>query len=111
MPGAVRLDDPGRFINRELSWLDFGARLLDLVADDRLPLLERVKFLAIFAEGLDEFFQVRVAGLEDQVAAGLRTRVARRDEPARAAGRHHRPGHRAGRRATAAPSPTRSDRR
>ncbi|HEY5098079.1 MAG TPA: polyphosphate kinase 1, partial [Acidimicrobiales bacterium] len=59
---------------RELSWLDFAARLLDLVADDRLPLLERVKFLGIFAEGLDEFFQVRVAGLEDQVAAGLRTR-------------------------------------
>ena len=68
------VEDPGRFINRELSWLDFAARLLDLVADDRLPLLERVKFLCIFSEGLDEFFQVRVAGLEDQVAAGLRTR-------------------------------------
>ncbi len=63
-----------RFINRELSWLDFGARLLDLASDPRFPLLERVKFLAIFSEGLDEFFQVRVAGLEDQVAAGLRTR-------------------------------------
>jgi polyphosphate kinase len=63
-----------RFINRELSWLEFGARLLGLAADDRLPLFERVKFLSIFAEGLDEFFQVRVAGLEDQVAAGLRTR-------------------------------------
>ena len=63
-----------RFINRELSWLDFGARLLELAADDGIPLLERVKFLAIFAEGLDEFFQVRVAGLEDQVAADLRTR-------------------------------------
>jgi polyphosphate kinase len=70
--GGLSMTDPGRFINRELSWLDFGARLLDLVADDRFPLLERVKFLAIFAEGLDEFFQVRVAGLEDQVAAGLR---------------------------------------
>jgi polyphosphate kinase len=69
---APSLGDPGRFINRELSWLEFGDRLLDLVADDRFPLLERVKFLAIFAEGLDEFFQVRVAGLEDQVAAGLR---------------------------------------
>ncbi len=66
------MDDPTRFINRELSWLEFGARLLDLVVDDRLPLLERVKFLAIFAGGLDEFFQVRVAGLEDQVAAGIR---------------------------------------
>jgi polyphosphate kinase len=63
-----------RFINRELSWLEFGARLLLLASDDRIPLFERVKFLAIFSEGLDEFFQVRVAGLEDQVAAGLRTR-------------------------------------
>ncbi len=63
-----------RFLNRELSWLEFGARLLELASDDRIPLLERVKFLAIFSEGLDEFFQVRVAGLEDQVAAGLRTR-------------------------------------
>ncbi len=66
------LADPGRFINRELSWLDFAARLLELVADSRFPLLERVRYLAIFAEGLDEFFQVRVAGLEDQVAAGIR---------------------------------------
>ena len=71
--GSPALGHPGRFLNRELSWLDFGARLLDLVDDDRLPLLERIKFLAIFAEGLDDFFQVRVAGLEDQVAAGLRT--------------------------------------
>ena len=63
-----------RFINGELSWLEFGDRLLQLAADDRLPLLERVKFLALFSEALDEFFQVRVAGLEDQVAAGLRTR-------------------------------------
>ncbi len=63
-----------RFINRELSWLDFGARLLDLASDERVRLFERVKFLAIFSEGLDEFFQVRVAGLEDQVAAGLRVR-------------------------------------
>lgn len=66
--------DGERLINRELSWLDFAARLLQLAADDRIPLLERAKFLAIFSEGLDEFFQVRVAGLEDQVAAGLRTR-------------------------------------
>jgi polyphosphate kinase len=65
-----------RFLNRELSWLEFGARLLELAEDDNLPLFERVKFLAIFADGLDEFFQVRVAGLEDQVAAGLRTRSA-----------------------------------
>ncbi len=67
---------PERFSNRELSWLEFGARLLELAGDDRVPLLERVKFLAIFSEGLDEFFQVRVAGLKDQVDAGLRTRSA-----------------------------------
>jgi len=65
-----------RFTNRELSRLDFGARLLDLSEDARMPLLERVKFVAIFAELLDEFFQVRVAGLEDQVAGGVRTRSA-----------------------------------
>ncbi len=65
-----------RFTNRELSRLDFGARLLDLAEDVSVPLLERVKFLAIFADMLDEFFQVRVAGLEDQVAAGIRTRSA-----------------------------------
>jgi polyphosphate kinase len=67
---------PARFSNRELSWLEFGARLLDLAEDRHVPLLERVKFLAIFSEGLDEFFQVRVAGLKDQVDAGLRTRSA-----------------------------------
>jgi polyphosphate kinase len=67
---------PERFTNRELSWLEFGDRLLDLADDPEVPLLERVKFLAIFSEGLDEFFQVRVAGLKDQVDAGLRTRSA-----------------------------------
>jgi polyphosphate kinase len=67
---------PERFTNRELSWLEFGARLLDLGEDEHVPLLERVKFLAIFSEGLDEFFQVRVAGLKDQVDAGLRARSA-----------------------------------
>jgi polyphosphate kinase len=77
-PGQEESVDPferdDRFINRELSWLEFGARLLDLASDNRVALVERLKFLAIFSEGLDEFFQVRVAGLEDQVAAGLRTR-------------------------------------
>jgi len=63
-----------RFTNRELSRLDFGARLLDLSEDERVPLLERVKFMAIFSELLDELFQVRVAGLEDQVSAGVRSR-------------------------------------
>jgi polyphosphate kinase len=65
-----------RFANRELSRLDFGARLLDLAEDAMLPLLERVKFMAIFSDLLDEFFQVRVAGLEDQVVGGVTTRSA-----------------------------------
>ena len=70
------LASPERFLNRELSWLDFADRLVDLAADTSLPLLERVKFLAILSSGLDEFFQVRVGGLKDHVAAGLRARSA-----------------------------------
>jgi polyphosphate kinase len=73
---AIEAFGPRRFTNRELSRLDFGARLLDLSEDERVPLLERVKFMAIFADLLDEFFQVRVAGLEERVAAGVRTRSA-----------------------------------
>jgi polyphosphate kinase len=59
------------YINRELSWLDFNARVLALAEDPSTPLLERVKFLAIFSQNLDEFFQVRVAGLRDRIAAGV----------------------------------------
>jgi len=62
---------PDRFLNRELSWLGFDARVLALAEDPELPLLERVKFLAIAARNLDEFFQVRVAGLKAQVDAGV----------------------------------------
>lgn len=62
-----------RFINRELSWLDFASRVLDLAEDKTVPLLERAKFLAILSGGLDEFFQVRVAGLKDQLAGGVRS--------------------------------------
>jgi polyphosphate kinase len=62
---------PDRFSNRELSRLEFGARLLDLAADRSQPILDRCKFAAIFAEMLDEFFQVRVVSLEDKIAAGI----------------------------------------
>jgi polyphosphate kinase len=62
-----------RYLNRELSWLDFNERVLVLAADEDVPLLERAKFIAIFSQNLDEFFQVRVAGLKEQVAAGIGT--------------------------------------
>ncbi len=64
---------PERFSSRELSRLEFGARLLDLGDDQNLPVLERCKFVAIFADMVDEFFQVRVVSLEDKVAAGVQT--------------------------------------
>jgi len=62
---------PSRFLNRELSWLNFNSRVLAQAEDPDLPLLERVKFCAIYASNLDEFFQVRVAGVKEQVAAGV----------------------------------------
>jgi polyphosphate kinase len=65
-----------RFLNRELSWLDFNARVLELAADPDVPLLERVKFCSIFSSNLDEFFMVRVAALLGQAASGLAVRSA-----------------------------------
>ena len=70
-PAPARAGEEPPYLNRELSLLDFQERVLALAEDEQLPLLERAKFLAIFATNLDEFFQVRVAGLNDQVAAGL----------------------------------------
>ncbi len=70
-PPEVITEVERRYINRELSTLDFNSRVLALAESDRQPLLERMKFLAIFTTNMDEFFQVRVAGLKDQQAAGL----------------------------------------
>ena len=66
--------NPTNYLNRELSWLSFNARVLALATDAKIPLLERLKFVAIYAGNLDEFFQVRIAGLHDLVAAEVRFR-------------------------------------
>ncbi len=65
------LDDSSLYTNREVSWMDFNDRVLQLAEDESLPLLERVKFCAIYEDNLDEFFMVRVAGLHDKVVASL----------------------------------------
>jgi polyphosphate kinase len=64
-------EEPALYLNRELSWLDFNDRVLQLAEDERVALLERVKFCAIYTTNLDEFYMVRVAGLRDQIDAGV----------------------------------------
>jgi len=71
MTSPPPLDDPSLYINRELSWIRFNRHVLDEALDERHPLLERVKFLAIFANNLDEFFMIRVSGLQRQAAKGV----------------------------------------
>lgn len=68
---AADLEDPGFYLNRELTWLNFNSRVLHEAEDDRTPLLERVKFLAIVSSNLDEFFMKRIGGLKQQVGAGV----------------------------------------
>src|SRR6202140_3901596 len=68
-PGA--LPEAPRYLNRELSRLDFDERVLAMAEDPKLPVLERVRFLAIFSQNPDDFFQVRVAGLKEQVLAAV----------------------------------------
>ena len=68
---ATPLTDPSLYINRELSWLRFNTRVLKESQKESLPLLERLKFLAIYATNLDEFYMIRVAGLRELFAAGV----------------------------------------
>ena len=80
---VATLDDPSLYISRELSWLEFNDRVLEEALDARNPLLERLKFVAIYGTNLDEFFMIRVAAIKQQIEA----QVVRRSEDGRTADR------------------------
>src|SRR5688500_20035260 len=68
---VLSVDNPRYLFNRELSWLEFNKRVLEKGLDDKTPMLERLKFLSIFSNNLDEFFMIRVSGLKEQVSGGI----------------------------------------
>ena len=88
----MEFTDGSYFINRELSWLEFNQRVLDQAIDESNPLLERLKFLCIVSSNLDEFFEVRVAGLKQQQADALLRDGSGRFDGERGAGRHQQAG-------------------